>query len=213
MGFFLTVIILLLYWGFMMFCHLLGIGFLLSVSRFLLLTGSQKWSVWGLAKLRWWKPQGEVKETYPKAAFDRIEMFPVGSRLLWEALELFPLACYIPFLPPIGLSLPCLIRLISGCTYKAKFRSCLFLGASGLWKPRWRYLELLFSGHSPFLQFSWEVWALSTSPEQIKLWIPLNSDINYKHELLRKLTRLSYLRIIYLEPNRHSGPTWILMLF
>ena len=98
-----------------------------------------------------------MKETHPKAAFDRIETFPAGSRLLWEALGLFPVAYCSPFLPSMGFSLPHFIRLISGCTYEAKFRSCLLLNASGFWRPFWRYPEMLFSGHSPFLQFPWEV--------------------------------------------------------
>lgn len=190
---------------------ILGMAYF-SVSRLVPLTGSQRRLVWDLAKLRWWKAQGEVKETLLKAAFDSIEPFPVVSRLLWEALGLFPVTYYSPFLPSMGFSLPHFVRLISACAQTAKFRSFWLLDTSGLWRRFWRHLKM-FSGHSHFIRFPWEVWALSTPPEQTKLWMPPNFDINYKRELLRNLTRLSYLGMIYSELNRHSGQTWMLMLF
>lgn len=66
-------------------------GFLLLVSRFVPLTGSQKCLVWGLTKLRRWKSQGGVKETLSKAALDRQKYFLLKANCFGRLLDFFQL--------------------------------------------------------------------------------------------------------------------------
>lgn len=54
---------------------------------------------------------------------------------------------------------------------------------------------------------------MRTSPEQLKVWVPPDFAVNCKHESLIKITRFSYVRILYWKLIRNSGQIGLLRLF